>query len=100
MAINSRNKGNDFERWFCTLLKGKGWEAERASYVNKKLDNEGKVDIVTNYPANFQLKATEQCPQFSKVLASMDKSKTRRIVWKRNNKPVLIVMELDEYFKV
>ena len=103
---NSRVKGRGFEQWFVNFLKELGFEAGRASYMNKYLDDNGKVDIVTNHPLHWQLKATEVSPQFHKILASMDTSKPRAILWKRNSgtgkaeKKKLVVMELDEFIKL
>lgn len=105
MPINSRQKGNDFERWFCNYLKELGYTATRASYTNKFLDDNGKVDIETDFPINFQLKATEKCPLVHKILQEMDKTKPRAILWKRNSlrhnpKPKLVIMELDEFIEL
>jgi len=102
MPINSNNKGRTFEQWFCNFLKELGYKATRSSYTNKFLDDTGKVDIETDFPINFQLKATEKCPQVHTILSEMDKTKPRAIVWKRNSlrhnpKPKLVIMELDEF---
>ena len=93
---NGRTKGRAFEQFFVNVLKALGYEAARASYVNKYLDDVGKVDIVTDAAFNFQLKATEQAPQFHKILKEMDRTKPRVVIWKRNRKPVLLVIELDD----
>ena len=100
MTINARSKGRSFEQWFCIFLKDLGFTASRSSYVNKELDDVGKIDIVSNHPINWQLKATEHVPQLHAILASMDRTKPRAILWKRNNKKKLVIMELDEFIKL
>ena len=96
--INGKQKGNSFERQICHELRMQGYEAERSSYVNKKLDDVGKVDIESNYPANIQCKATERYPDFHKVLKEMDQSKLRVIFQKKNNKGCIAVMLLDDFY--
>jgi len=102
MSINSNSKGRAFEQWFVNYLKELGYKASRASYTNKFLDDTGKIDIETDFPINFQLKATEKCPLVHKILSEMEKTKPRAILWKRNSlrhnpKPKLVIMELDEF---
>jgi len=105
MPINSNDKGRTFEQWFVIYLTELGYRATRSKVTNLLLDVEGKVDIDTDFPVNFQLKATEKCPLVHKILSEMDKTKPRAIVWKRNSlrhnpKPKLVIMELDQFMDI
>ena len=100
MKINSRSKGRAFEQFFVNWLKQFGYHATRSSYTNKHLDDVGKVDIETNHPINWQLKATEKVPAVHKILSEMDTTKPRAVAWKRNRKPILVIMELDEFLQL
>jgi len=97
MTINARKKGNTFEVRFCQMLRFFGFEAKTARAESKNLDDSG-VDIFTNCPFNFQLKAVERMNQsYHDILENMPRDKTRIIVHKRNNKGSVVVMKLEDF---
>ena len=97
---HSKNKGNSYERKICQELREMGYTAQRSSYVNKRLDDDGKVDIETNFPFNIQCKRTEQQPNFVEVLESMDDTKRRVVYWKKNHAPELVVMLKEDFIEL
>ena len=96
-TINARQKGHDFERWFCNVLKVIGWEAETSRYANRKLDDL-KVDIVDDTDFYFQLKAVERMSEsYHKLLASMPTNKVPVVIHKKNNEGCVAVMKLTDF---
>ena len=97
---HSKNKGNSYERKICQELRKMGYTAERSSYVNKKLDDDGKVDIETNFPFNIQCKRTEQQPNFVGILLEMDDSQHRVIYHKKNRFPETVTMLKEDFMEM
>ena len=97
MTINARQKGHDFERWFCKLLEVYGYESSTSRYSNRELDDL-KVDIVDNTQFYFQLKAVERMDQsYHDLLKSMPDDKIPVVIHKRNNKGAVAVMKLTDF---
>jgi hypothetical protein len=97
--INSRAKGNAFEVKFCNRLKAIGFSALTSRNESKRLDDAG-VDIVTDAPFFFQLKAVERLEPVHKILAKMPKDKTRAVVHKRNREGVVVSMFYEDFEKL
>ena len=55
--INSRDKGHQFERDICQLLRLCGYEAVTSRSESKAMDDLG-VDIISDFPFHIQAKAT------------------------------------------
>lgn len=95
--INARNKGHQFEQKFAEYLRIYGYDAVTSRAESKNLDNLG-VDLVTNAPFNFQLKAVERLsPGYHEILKSMPKDKVRAVVHKRNHKGTTVTMFLEDF---
>lgn len=100
MSINARDKGHAYERLICEMIRNFGWEAVTSRSESRRLDDLG-VDIVTNLPFNFQLKAVERLsPGYHEILKGMPKDKTRAIIHKRNNKGSVVVMDLQDFIEL
>ncbi len=96
---SARAKGNQFEVKFCQLLVNKGFTAVTARSESKRLDDSG-VDISTDCPFNFQLKAHEKGIGTHKLLKSMPNDKPPVLVHKRNHQGVVVSMYLEDFLKL
>jgi hypothetical protein len=95
--INSRKKGNAFECKFAEYLRIYGYRAMTSRAESKNLDDKG-VDMFTDAPFNFQLKAVEKLsPGYHDILKGMPTDKVPVIVHKRNNKGTIVAMTLEDF---
>lgn len=96
-SINSKQKGNRFERAVAELLRIYGWEARTARETDKLLDDAG-VDISTNAPFNIQCKHQERLqPGLHKLLDNMPADKPPVVFHKRNNQGTIVAMRLPDF---
>lgn len=101
MTINSRSKGRAFEQWIVNFLKELGYTGERNSYVNKKADDVDKIDIASDFPFSIQAKAVERLsPSPHAILKTMGGDKPKCLWWKRNQKGIVVVMDLDTFINL
>ena len=97
--MNSRNKGNSFERKIMNELKELGYDCLTARNESKRLDDAG-VDLVDNTPFYFQLKKTERLPNLHQIIKDMPSEKIRTIIHCKNNSNPLITMEWKDFKKL
>ena len=99
--INSKNKGVKFELQVIKKLKEvlKTDNIKSTRSQNRQLDSE-KVDICGDVPFNFQCKATESLPQVHKIFDEINRDKPPIIIWKKNNKRQIVIMEADTFYKL
>ena len=93
---SARIKGHHFELAICEFLRIYGYEAQTARLVSRELDNKG-VDISTDAPFNFQLKAVERTIDFHKLLKAMPTDKTPVILHKKNYLDTVVAMKLSDF---
>lgn len=98
--INSKQKGNRYERQICTELREMGYQAERSSYVNKQLDDIGKVDIETDFPFNIQCKSMANQPNIDKTLMEINTDKPPVIFFKKNRCEEVVIMKKSDFYKL
>ena len=100
-VINSRAKGADFERKIANILKEHGWDARRGQQFS---GGSGSPDVVHSIPdAHFELKAVENLNLYAAMeQASKDAGplKSPIVIHKKNKKPILVTMGLEDYLKL
>ncbi len=97
--MNSRNKGNSFERKIMNELLELGYDCLTSRNESKRLDDAG-VDLVDNTPFYFQLKKTERLPNLHQVIKDMPDAKIRTVLHCKNNQEPLITMKWSEFKKL
>ena len=100
--INSRNKGNSYERKIMNQIKIFFPKVKTARNESKTLDD-SKVDLAFTNPFNLQLKAVEvmSINKIIEVLNSMPTDDNiNTIIYKKNNKPELVIMYKDSLYKI
>lgn len=96
-VLNAKEKGKRFELRIARLWEKKhGGEVKRSSTVNKELDNEG-VDLIGTDPFLIQCKAVERNLNYLAILDRMPNDGIRVVIHKRNNRPPIVAMYLDEW---
>ena len=99
---HSKNKGNRFELEIVQFLKDLGYTAASARSESRSLDDLG-CDIVDNSPFSIQCKHNERLSMpVHKLLSDMKANGLERpiVMHKRNNKGVVVSMDLEEFKKL
>jgi len=102
---SARTKGHNFERYLVNLLIELGYQAASSRAASRELDNQG-VDIYTDAPFNIQAKAVEKLsPGVHDIIKAMNKSAPNKkrpnvVAWKRNNKGIVIAMDLEAFLSI
>jgi len=96
-VLNAKEKGKRFELRIARLWeKRHGGTVKRSSTVNKELDNEG-VDLIGTDPFLIQCKAVERNLNYLDILERMPNDGIRVVIHKRNNRPPVVCLYLDEW---
>ncbi len=104
MAVNSRNKGARFERLLASKFREHGYDARRtAQYCG----NTGDASDVVGLPyLHIEAKHQEQMrlydwmSQAKRDAAAGGENRLPAVFHKKNNAPILVTMELDDFMKV
>jgi hypothetical protein len=97
--MNSKQKGNRFEREICQILRDQGFNAETSRYLNQKDDDLGN-DIQSNTGWKIQAKHTLKAPNFHEVLRKMRINfplDRLCVMHKRNRQGTVVIIELDDF---
>jgi hypothetical protein len=96
-VLDAKNKGKRFELRIARLWeKIHGGIVKRSRTVNIELDNEG-VDLVGTDPFLIQCKAVERNINYMDILERMPNDGIRVVVHKRNNRPIVVALYLDDF---
>jgi hypothetical protein len=96
-VLNAKEKGKRWELRIARLWEGRhGGKVKRSSTVNKELDDEG-VDLIGTDPFLIQAKAVERNLNYLDILERMPNDGIRVVIHKRNNRPPVVCMYLDEW---
>lgn len=97
MAINSRQKGAAFERKLANILKLHGYDCRRGQQY---CGANGDADVVGLDGIHIEAKAVENL----NIYKAMDQAKADArqgelpaVFHKKNRKPILVTMELDDW---
>ena len=101
--MNSKQKGNQFERNMAAILREKIWpECYTSRFMGSAwLDYTG-IDLTGTGNFNVQLKAVERLsPGYHDILAGMLKNKnTNIVIHKKNNSGCIVALELNDFIKL
>ena len=101
--MNSKQKGNQFERQMAAILREKLWpECYTSRFMGSAWDDYNGIDLTGTPGFNVQLKAVERLsPGYHEILSKMRKDKNKNIViHKRNNKGAIVAMPLEDFIKL
>jgi len=96
--INSRDKGARFERQVAEYLREKGYTARRGQQFSGSPDS---PDVVSNFPFHIEAKAVEKLNLDKDFQQAVDDGgdKPPCVIHKKNRKPLLITMKLDDFIR-
>ena len=100
--INSRNKGNAYERKLAKMFREFGFENCRTSRYESKMLDDMKVDLTNTGIFNIQAKAVERLsPTYHDILASMPQDTNYNLIChKRKNKGSIVVLPLKDFMEL
>jgi hypothetical protein len=102
-GLNSKQKGNQFERQMAAILRERLWPGCYTSRFmgSAWLDYNG-IDLTGTGNFNVQLKAVERLsPGYHEILAGMLQNRNINIViHKRNNRGAVVAMTLEDFIKI
>lgn len=99
--INSRSKGNNFERALAQTFREKGWKTAVCSRAESKNTDDSGVDICFTPPFQVQAKAVERFGKHHEVLKGMPQNGSINIIFhKRNNKGTTVTMTEEDFWKL
>jgi len=101
MPVNSRNKGNKYERDVAKEWRAFGFDTKTSRYANRELDDL-KVDLVNTGIFNIQLKHVERLsPSYHEILSSMPNDNNYNLIFhKRNRKGDVVVMTKEDFYDI
>lgn len=101
--MNSKQKGNQFERQMAAILRAALWpECYTSRFMGSAWDDYNGIDLAGTPGYNVQLKAVERLsPGYHEILAGMLRNKNKNIViHKKNNKGCIVAMSLENFIKL
>ena len=103
VEMNSKQKGNQFERNMAAILRNELWpECYTSRFMGSAWLDYNGVDLTGTPGFNVQLKAVERLsPGYHEILAGMLKNgNTNIVIHKKNNKGAIVAMELSSFIKL
>jgi len=100
--MNSKQKGNQFERHMAAILREKLWpECYTSRFMGSAWDDYNGIDLTGTPGFNIQLKALERAPSYHEILNKMPQGQNKNIIiHKKNNKGCLVVIGLDDFIRI
>lgn len=101
-VLNSKEKGNRFERHCAAILRAELWpECYTSRFMGSAWDDYNGIDLTGTGNFQVQCKATERTPPYHKILAEMPQNeKTNIVIHKRNNQASIVAMRLADFIKI
>ncbi len=101
--INSKQKGNQFERHCAAILRRELWpECFTSRFMGSAWLDYNGIDLTGTPGYNIQLKAVERLsPGYHEILSKMlQNENTNIVIHKRNNKGAVVAMEFNDFIKL
>lgn len=101
--MNSKQKGNQFERQMAAILRAEIWpECYTSRFMGSAWDDYHGIDLTGTPGFNVQLKAVERLsPGYHEILDKMPQSKnTNIVIHKKNNKGAIVALRLEDFIKL
>lgn len=102
-AINSKQKGNQFERHCAAILRAELWpECFTSRFMGSPWLDYNGVDLTGTPGFNIQCKAVEKLsPSYHEILSRMLKNhNTNIVIHKKNNRGAIVAMEFTDFIKL
>lgn len=101
--MNSKQKGNQFERQMAAILRAELWpECYTSRFMGSAWDDYNGIDLTGTGNFNIQLKAMERTPPYHTILNQKmpQGNKTNIVIHKRNNKGAIVAMTFEDFIKL
>ena len=99
--INSRNKGNSYERKVRRKLLKLYPDCQTSRFASKYTDDVLKRDLINCGFCGFQIKATKNQPRFHNLLKEMpDDDKYNIVIHKQDGGSEIVVMSFEDFYEI
>jgi hypothetical protein len=101
--MNSKIKGNQFERHCAAILRAELWpECYTSRFMGSAWDDYNGIDLTGTGNFNVQCKAMERTPPYHTILKQKmpQGGKTNIIIHKRNNEGCIVALTFDDFIKL
>lgn len=100
--LNSKQKGNQFERHCAAILRAELWpECYTSRFMGSAWDDYNGIDLTGTGNFNIQCKAVERSMHYHSILKDMPQGvKTNIVIHKRNNAGIVVAMNLADFIKI
>ncbi len=100
--MNSKQKGNQFERHCAAILRAEIWpECYTSRFMGSAWDDYHGIDLTGTGNFHVQCKSTERTPPYHSILQKMPQGeKINIVVHKRNNSGIIVALELSDFIKI
>lgn len=100
--LNSKRKGNAFEREIAFRLRKELWpQCQTSRFMGQLWLDHCGVDLTGTPGFNIQLKALERVPSYHSILARMPRGQNKNIIiHKRNNSGCVVVLGFEDFLKL
>ena len=100
MSINSKAKGGRFERWIGHYGQAHGLDAHRGQQFKGGADS---PDVVGFPGIHIEAKHNEHLNVYAAMEQAIRDSEGKNfptVIWKKNRKPVLVTMLIDDWWEL
>ena len=99
--INSRNKGNSYERKIRRRLLKLYPDCQTSRFASKYVDDIEKRDLCNTGLCGIQIKATHNQPNFHKLLKEMpEDDKCNMVIHKQDGGSEIVVMSFEDFYEI
>lgn len=100
--MNSKLKGNRFEREAAAILRAIWPECYTSRFMGSAWDDYNGIDLTGTPGFNVQCKHVERLsPGYHEILSAMPQGKTKNIILhKRNNRGIIVAMTLEDFLSM
>lgn len=99
--MNSKIKGNAFERECAFRLREVFPDCRTSRFMGRLFDDRNGIDLTGTPGYHFQCKAMERTPPYHTILKNMPQgSKTNVVIHKRNNEGCVVILTLEDFMNL
>jgi hypothetical protein len=101
--MNSKEKGNQFERQMAAVLRSELWpECYTSRFMGSAWLDYNGIDLTGTGNFNIQLKAMERTPPYHAILKNKmpQGNKTNIVIHKRNNSGCIVALTLEDFIRL